>query len=725
MSKQRVSGGLRNPLAKGFIKDISTILHSKTHVYRLFLLGVLGFALLGGGIAEAQDAPAATGTVKAGDEKAPVAETAAVSPEVGADISNELINIVVNARDSDTGRYSLTTKKGDPTRARDDNKMLIYGQNLPWTSFVTVRIDGKDYVYGGPTKRRAGKGSAFGDVVEKPHEVDGGAIVMKCKFGGVVVTQTLSITSGPVSGLFDTLKIVYGIENNDSVSHKVGIRVVLDTLLGDNDGAPFKVGERSIQRELMLTGDKIPEYWIAFDSLDNPGVVSRGTLRGRGLSAPDRLLFANWGKLADNIWQTPYSKGQSFLRAGEDELDSAIALYWDEADVAPGGARSVSTLYGIEYLNVAVDILSIGTLRDLGKWPTAPNQIKTYSMYAYIKNTVDFDMKDVAVNLTLPEGLKFADGESAERKIGKLEPGHEVTVGWRLEPIAFAGADDERDIIVSGKSNLVKEVKVKTKVTLLAAPDVKLTVDAPPALELVNGKEYGPANPFAIEVHCKNSGMSSVDNMVLKLDLPAGLVFPAAQTAEKTLSRLDGRDEVVFTWKVIATGENSGPLKYTIGVKSDSTQPKSQDYVITVPALPTKVEVSGVPEGASPGNFFPAEIFASNLRDLDKAEFTVMFDPAVIDVVRVSQGTAFVEGMQARMWKEPVIDNKKGVVSGISGSRGAGGFSGNGSLAIIHFRIKGAGKTNIEVMALKLTDTKGAAVDYALENASLSVEGEK
>ena len=76
----------------------------------------------------------------------------------------------------------------------------------------------------------------------------------------------------------DVMEIKYVVKNNDSVSHHVGTRIMLDTMLGNNDDAPFRVqGTGSVTTETEFTGDDIPQYWQAFDSLTEPTVVSQGT----------------------------------------------------------------------------------------------------------------------------------------------------------------------------------------------------------------------------------------------------------------------------------------------------------------------------------------------------------------------------------------------------------------------------------------------------------------
>lgn len=636
-------------------------------------------------------------------------------------IGNDFIRIVVNAMPVDTGRFLVRTVKGDPTRDTDDNKILIYGGAQPWTSITTLRIDGRDYVFGGPTNRRAGQNALYGEVIEPPRAVGDNAVVTRCLIGGLEVTETLSIAAGPVSKLFDTVRINYTIRNTGSEPHRVGVRVVIDTLLGSNDASPFKVGEQSITTETELTGVDILDYWIAYDSLVDPGVVARGTLRGPGLTTPDRVVFANWGKFADNLWDIPSNPGQSFQREGEEEMDSATALYWNETSIQPQGEIQQSTLYGIEYLNVTGEILSIGANRYLGEWSTAKNQIRPYTMFAYIANSSTFELNDVLVTLDLPDGIVFAGDDTGVRRLGKLSPGQEVTVGWAIQPKVAVGG--EKTIRVTGSAREVDTVELKTSVTLLSPPGIVPTVIVPDRISLVKNRiEYGPYGPpFQVKLKCRNDGKSPIDNLRVELALPEGLEFPKVQNAEQSYRRLDGLQEVVFSWKVIATGDNDGDLDLTFKITSDSTEDKTVAKSVKVDPLPVSIAWSGVPNETYVGVFFPAELFVTDIDEIGSARFSVSFDPSVLQVVRVSQGTLFVENGQPLPWREPEIDNGNGVVKGISCERTAPLATTQGSLVFIHFRTVGPGRSKIDVADLKITDLEGNPIEYQFEGAAVGV----
>src|SRR5690606_9674641 len=66
----------------------------------------------------------------------------------------------------------------------------------PVTSYTTVRIDGRDYVFGGATQRRAGRLGLYSDTIVGPFIHEGRAIHTVWRAEDIGVTQVLSIARG-------------------------------------------------------------------------------------------------------------------------------------------------------------------------------------------------------------------------------------------------------------------------------------------------------------------------------------------------------------------------------------------------------------------------------------------------------------------------------------------------------------------------------------------------
>ncbi|MFS8573579.1 MAG: cellulosome anchor protein, partial [Clostridia bacterium] len=346
---------------------------------------------------------------------------------------NEYISILVNTTEENTGRFAVQTTGGDPDRASDDNSPLIYlipGQK-PWTSYATVRIDGIDYVFGGRPTERAGRAGLYGEMLVAPHVVDDRRIETVYRIGPVDVTQVLSIIRSSTTGLLDTVRIEYRLVNTSDQVHHVGLRLMIDTMLGANDGAPFRVGELAITTDTVFEGDAIPEFWQAFDSLSDPKVTAQGTLKGDDVTPPDRVYFSNWGALADGLWEFDFQPGRDFTRLGEFELDSATALYWDPRPLAPGEERVYGTHYGLGGISISPGDLSIGVTSP-STVTADPDRTVTFPVVAYIQNTGEGEARNVVARIQLPQGLRLADGEQAVRQLGNLPTGRSAQVTWRV-----------------------------------------------------------------------------------------------------------------------------------------------------------------------------------------------------------------------------------------------------------------------------------------------------
>ena len=200
----------------------------------------------------------------------------------GNSMSNEYIKLVT----ADNGRFVLGTTGGDFSRDTDNDKKLLYGfPDEVGTSYTTIRIDGESYIYG-----------ETGLETTPNFNADMKSCVSTQIINNLEITQTLSFVNNVSTDKEDVMEIKYVVKNNDNVSHHVGTRIMLDTMLGGNDDAPFRVqGTGSVTTETEFTGDSIPQYWQAFDSLTDPTVVSQGTFIRREDLKPDKVQFANWG----------------------------------------------------------------------------------------------------------------------------------------------------------------------------------------------------------------------------------------------------------------------------------------------------------------------------------------------------------------------------------------------------------------------------------------------
>jgi len=95
----------------------------------------------------------------------------------------------------------------------------------------------------------------------------------------------------------------------------------------------------------------------------------------------------------------------------------------------------------------------------------------------------------------------------------------------------------------------------------------------------------------------------------VSLVLPAGLQFPSVENADQLYTKLDGKQEVVFSWKVIATGDKTGKMDLKFIITSDSTEDKVVSKSVEVDPLPVSISWNGVPEETNANLFFTAGAF--------------------------------------------------------------------------------------------------------------------
>lgn len=331
------------------------------------------------------------------------------------EVSNQYLSIAA----SENGKFTLGCTGGDPSNSNDNDKILLFGHPYPWSSITTIKVDGTNYEYG-----------TDGVVLEIPTDYNS-YIQSSWQYENIEVTQINSLVINPSTGRADIMKIEYQFTNLDQQnSHDVGLRVLLDTMLGDNDGAPFQIpgyGAVTMEREFLKSDNQIPDYWQCFDDLSNPTVVSQSALKGSGATEPDRLIFADWTTFYSTEWD--YSVTPSKLIT----YDSAVGLYWNPTSLGPGETKEYVTYYGLSELSQSVG--------DIGLSITGPVQLdiideqyspNPFTVVAYVEQD-SFNVLSINLTIDLPEGLELV-GPSMKQTIA-LGSGEQDSVSWTVKAL--------------------------------------------------------------------------------------------------------------------------------------------------------------------------------------------------------------------------------------------------------------------------------------------------
>ncbi len=350
------------------------------------------------------------------------------------DIQNEYIQAIVN---SSNGRFSIHTLEGSPYRNKDQDSKLLFLKDEPETSFTTFKINGKDYIYGN-NYSFAGLGNGF---TSKP-TTTGMTSQSKWKVGDMEVTQTLEIIDNISNKNVGNVKISYTAKNTGNTSAEIGARILLDTMLGNNDAAPLVIPQEDnpIRFEREFSGEKVPDYWRSVDSTTNPNVVSYGLVNLPLREKPDKFIIAHWNGLSKSKWDYTVNPQSSFISNNNDygTADSAIGLYWNPVTLGAGESKVFETFYGLgDFLQEQESNFNLSINAPLKLSLDKEGYLeKEFIVYSEVDNTLSksVDLRGLNLALELPEGLVLAEGEDQIKTIDFIKNGDIERVEWRVIP---------------------------------------------------------------------------------------------------------------------------------------------------------------------------------------------------------------------------------------------------------------------------------------------------
>lgn len=356
--------------------------------------------------------------------------------------------------DGDRERFGVEMAKEKDPRFPDRFKKLTYDEH-GLTNSTIIKIDGFEYKFGQKTPSTSWKGRQ-GELKQKPIKGRRGwTSTMIFNNEKVEVTQHVEIVPGQ-SGYLDTLLVFYTIHNQDEGKRHVGVRVLLDTYIGANDGVPFTIpGKKGfVDSKIELSEKQIPDYIEVIENPKdpkNPGTVARMGLNhihlpNMELQAMNKLLICRFpGRDAE--WDPQEILPMNTGKAGEDP-DSCVIMYWPYETMEAGTTRQMGFTYGLSSLEIGSggggSALAISV-------PASVRPDSEFVVTAYVWNAKKGDK----IKLHVPAGLKLADGESDEKTVE--EGSDRSQVFWHLR------SGDKGDFTLEATSEKAKS-KPKTVV---------------------------------------------------------------------------------------------------------------------------------------------------------------------------------------------------------------------------------------------------------------------
>jgi hypothetical protein len=393
-------------------------------------------------------------------------------------------------------------EKGENIEDKDANpsgkKRLTYFDEGT-SNNVCLRIDGNEYLLGSPTvgswtqtnlplgdpKKKDGNFKMDGPNHSKRERLGRKSIYL---FEGskIQVTQIVEVIPNEqpadieVKGkteerhLLDTVLVRYEIENKDTKPHKVGIRFLLDTFIGTNDGVPFTIpGESELCKTKLefggVSGRKIPDYIQALEFPDRElqvkfnGTVAHLALKVPGLKEPpNRVTLGAWPHVSLNkldqkakghmtMWDVPFLDMKSGGRS-----DSAVTMYWNEVELQPGQKREVGFTYGLGELSGVGGKIGLSTGGDFSVG-------REFTVTALINAPKPGDK----ATIKLPEGLKLVDEKSQTQDVPPVPAGaasNDSPVTWKVK--AMKAGRSKITVTTSSGATQSKKVKIKEKSTI-------------------------------------------------------------------------------------------------------------------------------------------------------------------------------------------------------------------------------------------------------------------
>lgn len=328
-----------------------------------------------------------------------------------------------------------------------------------------IRVDGADYLFGEPPGRwrefkvRLGKD-------KKGREIDGFRSTWQIDEVPIQITQIVEIVPGQTSRLLDTCLVRYILENQDGRTHRVGLRFMLDTFIGANDGVPFTLpGSRELSDTSyeFASAAEVPDFIQALEREDlaHPGTVANLQLRlGGRIEAPERVTLGAWPNLDllkredfskkfrglinqhMTLWDVPVLSMKSIRTVDpRASADSCVVMYWTERDMRPKAGREVGFAYGLGSVATSAGgklALTIGGSLVRGG---------EFTVTAYVTDPT----RDQRLTLHLPDGMQIKDG-NAERSVPPVAANAArsiSTVTWKVTA-AKAGAQSIRVVSNTG-----------------------------------------------------------------------------------------------------------------------------------------------------------------------------------------------------------------------------------------------------------------------------------
>ncbi len=283
--------------------------------------------------------------------------SASLSANIDGDIYTIKNKALTYSFNKKTGGFSIDTLEGHPEKLYDNNIPLLYKDDADrsnGTSFITVRIDGKDYIFGQDYRYyKLGLPGNVSNLKEPVISEEGRLITIEWTIKDITVIKKIAVSLDEDNDKTGNVGISFEVKNNSGEPHDIGIRLLLDTALGNAIDAPYVVADDALTPtyvEKEFVGEDVPAQLRNVDALSNTRIMSYLITKGwEGGIEPNKIIVGHWANMANTKYDYTADKYCDFTNYSNEYgvPDSAISVYWEKNALAAGESFVGESLYGV------------------------------------------------------------------------------------------------------------------------------------------------------------------------------------------------------------------------------------------------------------------------------------------------------------------------------------------------------------------------------------------
>lgn len=222
-------------------------------------------------------------------------------------------------------------------------KRLMYGYPIPYsTSHFVIAVDGH---YASNNPRFPNNVEYLtGTLLSKGTEASAHTEI-SYTFQGLDITQRLvpvdrDFKDVPVGSWGQYYRIEYEITNPSDATKTVGLSLLIDTMIDDNDASQMDADGSRVAQQASFQPPRIPGEVIVYRVPGNNAELTASVVTDKGKAVkPDFMYVGRWPYLHSVVWDVNLAEGGY--------TDSGILLKWDLVSIPARGRRYVATHYGL------------------------------------------------------------------------------------------------------------------------------------------------------------------------------------------------------------------------------------------------------------------------------------------------------------------------------------------------------------------------------------------